>query len=258
MTASILATAAHQAEVSGKPLPADMCQQCGGARYVIRDVAWGHPAFGKLIPCPVCRRDRQPEWLFQHSGLTQREQALSLDDWRYPEWPSELDAAALNAQRKSAYDAMRALLEARVGWLTFYGDFGAGKSHALKILACEFIRCGVEVLYGNMADILDHLRHKMFESVRGDQYWQHLLDVAVLLVDEVTNFSAKPWALEQVFRLIDLRHRRRDSHVTAFALNDDPHTMLAPGTEDNIGYLYSRMRTSPMVLLEHDVRPALG
>jgi DNA replication protein DnaC len=127
----------------------------------------------------------------------------------------------------------------------------------LKILCAEFVRRGVSALYGNMADILDHLRQLLFEDTRGDRYWERLIDIPVLLIDEVTNFNAKPWAWEQVFRLIDIRHRRMGSHVTCFALNDDPGTMLAPGTEDNIGYLYSRMRSAPMVLLEHDVRPAL-
>jgi DNA replication protein DnaC len=192
------------------------------------------------------------------AGLLESEQGLKLDDFQYVNWPKSADREKLNGQRKTAHDAMARVLQERHGWLTFYGDFGSGKSHALKILACEFVRRGVPALYGNMADILQHLRDKIRETVAGDRYWLNLCDIPVLLIDEVNRYNATGWAQEQVFRLIDLRHRRIASHVTAFATNDDPHVMLAPGAEDGIGYLYSRMRRAPMLLLEGDVRTALG
>lgn len=235
-----------------------VCPQCGGARFVTRDVPYGHADFARLIPCPVCRQDRQPEWLMARAGLLESEQGLSLDDFQYINWPKNVEGSKLNAQRKAAHEAMARVLEERAGWLTFHGDFGSGKSLALKILCCEFIRAGVPALYGNMADILQHLRDKIRETIEGDRYWQRLCDIPVLLIDEVDRYNATGWAQEQAFRLIDLRHRCIHSHVTAFATNDDPHTMLAPRADGGVGYLYSRMRLGPMVLLEGDVRNALG
>lgn len=257
LTSGVLATLAFEAEAAGRPMP-KVCGQCGDVGHVIRDVPFGHPAFGKLIPCPVCRQDRQPEWLIKQSGLQVGEQGLTLTDWRYVTWAkTDASGPTRNAQRKAARDAMVKILQGHAGWLTFYGDFGSGKSFALKILACEFIQHKTPALYGNMADILQHLRDKISQSVRGDRYWEHLCNVPVLLIDEVGRFNATGWAQEQVFRLIDLRHRRIASHVTGFATNDDPHSLLAPGDKEGIGYLYSRMRVAPMILLEGDVRPML-
>ena len=258
-SSSILANLAYTAQASGREVPACVCRQCGGARYVLKDVPYGHPDFNRLVPCPLCRQDRQPDWLFDRSGLEPHERGLSLRDWRRIHWPADVDGEQLNAQREAAQDELERLLEVRAGWLTLYGDLGAGKSHALKILACEFIQRGVQAIYNPMASVLQYLRENIkARTAQGDQFWKRLEDTPVLLIDEVDRFNATSWAQEQVFMLVDLRYRRQTTHVTVFATNGDPNRRVGPdGEKHAVGYIYSRMTECPMVHLQNDVRPAV-
>jgi DNA replication protein DnaC len=182
-----------------------------------------------------------------------REQAHRLPFWRTP---------ALNqqqqAQRKRARVAMVQAIEKRAGLLTFWGDFGSGKTLAMQVVVNELREeHGIEGYYAPLAAILSHLRSLYNANADTSDYWQRLLGIPVLALDEVTRFRTdSQWQQEQLFVLVDTRYRRRDTHLTLFATNDDPRLSLPP--EEAIGYLLSRMREGTLCELRGDVRAVAG
>lgn len=238
---------ARRAEMRGEPLPAYNCPACKDLGWVRWDTQPGRPHFGQMEPCAECGANRRLQWLTEYCGLEGAALQVRLHDWRRGEWAD----ARLIRQREEAKAAMEAAILTRVGLLTFWGDFGAGKTMALQIIVNELRLKGIESYYASFAHLLDHLRR----AIRTDgSFWQRLLDVPVLAIDEVTRFNETPWARERLWMLADKRYERQHSHLTLFATNDDPNEVL-PTTED-VGYLYSRMREGCVVELRGDMRLA--
>jgi len=188
-----------------------------------------------------------------HCGLEVAEQAHRLPFWKVPQFKE----APWRKQRDVAANAIRRAIQAHVGILTFWGDYGSGKTLALQIVLNELREGGhaLDGYYAPFAVILDHLRSLFNQREGTSTYWQRLLSVPVLAVDEVTRFNAtSDWQRDMLFVLVDTRYRRRASHLTLFATNDDPRKALP--TTDNLGYLFSRMREGALVELRGDVRGA--
>lgn len=187
----------------------------------------------------------------RRSGLEPWEQQVNLEKWKTPGLSD-----AYKEQRERAKATIEAAIEAEVGLYTFWGDYGAGKSFALQIVVNELHDRGAAGCFAPLAAILDHLRSLYQRREGTSRYWQRLLEIPVLAVDEVTRFNDTGWAREKLFELADTRYRRRKTHLTLFATNDDPTRSLPPG--EALGYLYSRMREGVLVELRGDVRPAVA
>lgn len=228
-----------------------MCPTCGDQLWVYDDRA------KKLVRCPNCGPEVRQAWLAQNCGLEPVERDLRLADWKLP---VDQNQERSDRQRTQAYNAMKKAILNRTGLFTFWGDFGSGKSFALKIVANELRLSGVETFYSTLEGILAHLR-SLYAAGRAsqhrndpDRFWRRLLDIPVLCLDEVTRFHETDWAQSQLFVLADTRYRRKTSHLTLFATNDDPRVSLS--TENSIGYLFSRMREMSVIRLQGDVRGA--
>jgi len=206
-----------------------------------------------LMRCPTCGTEGQRAWIRRRCGLEPAEQGRKLHDWRTPAM-----GAAQQQQRVVARRAMEAAIERHTGLTTFWGDFGSGKTLAMQIVVNELRELRtMDGYYAPFAAVLNHLRLLYNQRTGSSEFWQRLLDVPVLAVDEVTRFRAdSEWQQEQLFVLVDTRYRRRHSHLTLFATNDDPRQALPPG--EALGYLYSRMREGELIHLEGDVRQAVG
>ena len=215
------------------------------------DVPPGDKHFGKLFPCDVCSEPARRRWLVKHCGLLGPQLEHRLDAWLPGEWDE--DAEQRITQRVVARAAMESALQFGTGLMTFYGDFGSGKSMALAILVNEFCDRLVNAFYVSFADLLEHLRGLVRTREDGSPFWERVYEVPVLCVDEVTRFNDTGWAREQLFLLVNARYRRRHTHLTAFATNGDPNDMLSP--DDALGYLYSRMREGGLFELRGDMRP---
>lgn len=241
-------------------VPIDVCPACKGVRAVMRpakgrdDLIYplGTSTKSIMVLCEYCN-DRKP-WLRRYCGLEPHERARRLHHWKVPAFKD----AERREQRKQARLLMEDAIEARHGFFTFWGDFGSGKTLALQIVVNELReleRRQIEGFYAPFVRVLEHLLSLIRDNRESSSFWQRLLDVPVLAIDEVTRFKATEWAQQKLFDLVDLRYRRRPSHLTVFATNDDPRTVLSPG--DALGYLYSRMREGELCELRGDVRGAV-
>jgi len=223
---------------------------CRGLGYLVNDdkVGAGQRDIKDMIrPCPRCATEEQQAAMARRSGLEEREQAHTLKDWRIPALEPKMQV-----QRRQAKTVIQCAIEYKKGFYTFWGDFGAGKSLALQIVVNEVRAENVQGVYEPMSRILEHLRMLYGRHENTSRYWEQLLAVPVLAIDEVTRFNATEWSREKLFELVDTRYRRKDGHLTLFATNDDPTRSLPP--EEALGYLYSRMREGKLVELRGDVR----
>ena len=244
--------AAYHAEMAGKPMPA-LCPECGGTGYVkvMADANPGDPLFGKSVHCQICNRDRRARWLADNCGLEcgEMDKAYS-SQYRLGDWLT--DSELYEQQRVAASAALLEMRQRRVGMYTFFGDYGSGKSFALQIAVNEARADMVESFYAPFSLILSHLRQLVAQKSDSSNFLQRLFDIPVLAIDEVTRFNDTGWAMEQLFVLADTRYRRRNSHLTLFATNDDPRILL--DTSESIGYLYSRIRQGKLLELRGDMR----
>lgn len=244
-----------RSEVLGRPVE-QLCPTCKGTGWLIRNervLDTIMPAKDALMRCPSCGTQGARHWIRAHCGMEAREQAATLAFWKTPAFANQ----AWRKQRDMAAQEIRRAIRDRVGLHTFWGDFGSGKTLALQVILNE-LREGPHALdgyYAPFAVILDHLRSLFNNNAETSDYWQRLLSVPVLAVDEVTRFNAgSDWQRDMLFVLVDTRYRKRSSHATVFATNDDPRQALP--TSEGIGYLFSRMREGALVELRGDVRQA--
>lgn len=243
---SVKAQEAYRAEIDGVP-QAPTCPACGGIGWVcLRGISPSDARFGQLEPCATCGNDRHLQYITANCGL----QGAELDN-RLATWQANT-GGSLSEQRLAAKRAMEDAIRARCGFLTFYGDFGSGKTLALQIMVNEMRHKQIEAFYAPFALVLDHLRSLFDSDEKSSGFWQRLLDIPVLALDEVTRFHETGWARERLWLLADIRYRRIRSHLTVFATNDDPTVSLP--TSEPVGYLYSRTRQGQLIELRGDMR----
>lgn len=225
--------------------PAPSCTVCMGLIVVKDDTR-------NLVPCPVCQTEGRQRWLLSHSGLEGDLLDATVETWQV----GIADGAALNKQRIIALNAINAAIAARHGLYTFYGDFGAGKTRAVATVCNELRFQMTETYYTTLAAVLDHLKSLYQRKVDTSIFWDRLLNIPVLALDEVTRFSATSWAQEKLFLLVNTRYMRQNTHLTLFATNADPTTPMP--VDESLGYLISRMNEhgNTVVKLQGDMRPA--
>lgn len=197
---------------------------------------------GQVFDCPVCNengRDRLLR-LWEGSGLTIPERA-----WR----PDYLNGRLGKAEAVAAAHELLASCPKPVGWVSFFGEYGVGKSGLLKSLVAACVRAGVSARYVRGADILSETRStyddKSAESERALvlRYGRYQF----LAVDEVDRVSGTEWARSTLFTLLDDRYTRRDAVATAIATNAEPG-----GMGELWGYLESRMKDGARVIVGGD------
>lgn len=243
---------AREAELQGKPMDV-VCPACKGIGWIKEmfdeprlNAPYQTTSYSKFIKCPHCSEPERRAWLERNCGIEGAMLSVRLSDWG----PGGFKDERLIQQRRDAWREMNNAIKHRFGLLSFHGEFGSGKTMALSVVCNELRDQLVEVFYTPIEPLLDHLRSLYARREDTSAFWQRLLDIPVLALDEITRFHATDWAEQRVFQLVDTRYQRRSSHLTLFAMNDDPEEMAS--------YLFSRMRDGKIVKLEGDMRRSPG
>jgi DNA replication protein DnaC len=93
-------------------------------------------------------------------------------------------------------------------WLIFAGGYGSGKTHLAAAIAHYRQEHGQEVMFLTVPDLLDYIR-TTFEpdsSVTFNKLFDRVRNVPLLVLDDLGAESAKPWAQEKLFQIIDYRY----------------------------------------------------
>ncbi|MBN2390186.1 MAG: ATP-binding protein [Anaerolineae bacterium] len=119
----------------------------------------------------------------------------------------ELDAAEAK-NLEEALEQAYAFAANPVGWLTFYGKYGCGKTHLAAGIANARAREGHPALFVVVPDLLDHLRAAFNpqSSVTYDKRFEEVRRAPFLVLDDLGTESATQWAQEKLFQLINYRY----------------------------------------------------
>jgi len=151
---------------------------------------------------------------FRQSGVDHTESNLNtlslytdmtLDDFDLRR--GELDSAeADNLER--ALEQARAFAANPVGWLTFTGTYGCGKTHLAAGIANARTREGHPALFVVVPDLLDHLRAAFNPQspVTYDKRFEEVRRAPFLVLDDLGTESATSWAQEKLFQLLNYRY----------------------------------------------------
>ena len=114
-------------------------------------------------------------------------------------------------QRESLEGALR---EARSfardpqGWLVFQGMNGCGKTHLAAAIGNYQLKQGRPVFFLSVADLLDHLRSTFSPEspVSYDELFERVRNTPLLILDDMGEHSATPWAREKLYQIINHRY----------------------------------------------------
>jgi len=190
------------------------CPQCAGIGFVRRAVAFGHPDFGRAIPC-VCvlseHDDERQDRLQRYSNLgalARQSFATLLPRGRSPE-PSHQERFA-----RALADAER-FAEQPEGWIAFVGESGTGKTHLAAAITNRLIEQGVPVFFSVVPDLLDHLRaaYAPASELPYDRLFETVRSAPVLVLDALGTQFSTPWAEEKLFQILNHRYNAQTPTV---------------------------------------------
>ena len=118
---------------------------------------------------------------------------------------------ASSKQRGSLEGALRAAKEyARdpQGWLVLMGPTGSGKTHLVHSIANERLKTGREMLYFQVADLLDYLRvtYNPDSPVTYDKLFDEIRNAPLLALEDFGTHYPTPWAREKLHQILVHRH----------------------------------------------------
>ena len=186
---------------------------CKGAGHLRADVPYGHPLFGRLLPCPSCKTQETDE-----RNRDDLERKSNIDAFRHLTFET-YDPKIKGV--KMAYDTARAFAQDPTNWLGFFGPFGSGKTHLAAAIANQVLGLPMPVYFGVVPDLLDHLRAAFAPNAEGryDERFDYIKNVPLLVLDDLGTEKASDWAKEKLYQLINHRYNLR--MPTIFTSNQD-------------------------------------
>ena len=184
------------------------CPICDGIGWVRRDVPVAHPDFGQLYPC-TCRL---AEFDAERFGrLTRYSNLGSLAGVTFATLRTGGGGQPAHPLFTQALDAAQRYTEVSQGWLVLTGPAGSGKTRIAAAIASACIQQGKAVLFIPVADLLDHLRatYAPQSEVTYDVLFEQVRNVPVLILDDLGNENASPWAQEKLAQIFSHRYNAR-------------------------------------------------
>jgi DNA replication protein DnaC len=165
-----------------------------------------------------------PDYRTVQTGREQKLSALaSYAAYTFSQFDLKLGLnAAEQAELKREYEAAKEFAETiPPRWLLFLGkNYGCGKTHLAAAIGHEAEAQGVQTVFITVPDLLDYLRDAFNPDSKSsfDQRFESLRTVKLLILDDLGLESAKPWAKEKLFQLLEYRYVRRLSTVITSSL----------------------------------------
>ncbi|MHB1004633.1 MAG: ATP-binding protein [Chloroflexota bacterium] len=213
--------------VATESLQPPVCPKCNGAGFLVHDVPYGHPLFGRAMACDCLNAHREEQSLSdlqELSGLTGGLRTYSL---------ANFDAKVSGL--KEAYEAARTYSEDPQGWLVLVGPVGCGKTHLAAAIANYALECNSRCLFVNTPDLLDHLRSTFGPTspVTYDERFEQVRIVELLVLDDLGTESSTDWAKEKIYQI--LNHRYVNAMPTVITMNPREYERLDERIRSRMG-----------------------
>jgi len=211
-----------------------VCPSCKGAGYLRLDVPFGHPGFGKPLPCH-CRveqiKQQKQQQLITLSGLN------SLQRFRHARFETYNPfLAGVN----EAYTHALEFANHPTGWLVLIGEYGCGKTHLAVSIAKKQLEAGNLAIFQVVPRLLDYLRAAFSPHVEQDydERFQEICDADLLVLDDLGTQNQTAWANDKLFQLLNYRY---NAHTpTVITMNTASWEQMEPR-------LYSRFQDKHLV-----------
>ena len=188
-----------------------LCPRRRGMGRVPTSVSYGHPLFGKSVPCS-CLIQRQ-------AALYRRQlrQEANLNTFRTPTF------ASFNGRVPGVQDALRISQRYTAhshGWSLLVGSCGSGKTHLAAVIANSSLENGTTLYFTSVPDLLDAL-HSTFDMTRRDTHLGvRVLKGELLVLDNPGVHQSTAWSNEQLLRLFEYRRKLTVPTILTGALKD--------------------------------------
>jgi DNA replication protein DnaC len=182
--------------------PEGECPLCKGAGYRRMDVPYGHPQFGKALPCQCKLNER---------AVRRREALLRISNLGAL---AEKSFETFHLRVPGVQQGYQAALEFAIhpkGWLLLLGPYGCGKTHLAAAIANMHLARGFVVLFSAVPDLLDHLRSTFAPTseVVYDELFSLMREAELLVLDDLGTQNPTPWANEKLFQLLNYRYHQQ-------------------------------------------------
>lgn len=168
----------------------DRCDQCDGARWVGVRMNPG----GLAVPVP-CRACTTLEERAQNAGIEARYRSATIETFQ----PEPGKERALEFARD--WDCRYSVV--------FTGDVGRGKTH----LGCGLLHRAIDrdlpARFVSVAELMDELKARFDDGAKeqSQAYFERIVSVHVLMLDDLGKEQDTPWTRERVSTLIDRRYK---------------------------------------------------
>lgn len=168
---------------------------------------FGHPDFGRAIPCDCVRRtydESQRDRLVGYSNLGPLARLTFdnlIEEGRSPD-PIERE------RYRQACTTARRFGDEPSGWLVLTGPSGCGKTHLAASIANRQIDRGSAIFFTFVPDLLDHLRSTFgpTSEVSYDELFETVRSAPLLILDDFGSHWSTPWAQEKLYQIINYRY----------------------------------------------------
>ncbi len=133
------------------------------------------------------------------------------------------NSASAEQGRSLAYalHSARAWAETPDGWLTLFGDTGAGKTHLAVAIAGSRLAQGLPVFFAFVPELMDFLRFTFDPNSRVayDRVFDEVRNAPMLILDDLGVEYRSDWAYEKLYQIVVHRHNQRMPTVITTSLN---------------------------------------
>lgn len=183
------------------------CPLCKGQGYLAFDVPYGHPDFGRIVPCHCKEAEIREQ---RYANLLRRSNLGGLSRLTFESLSSQGRSSdpAAQARYRYAFSTAQDFAENPEGWLVLLGVSGCGKTHMAAAIANRALERGHPVFFIVVPDLLDHLRSTFSPSseVSYDELFEEVRNTPLLILDDLGTQSSTSWALEKLYQIINHRY----------------------------------------------------
>ena len=120
-------------------------------------------------------------------------------------------SASQRASLEGAYQFARNYAADPHGWLTLFGETGAGKTHLAIAIAAERIENGQSVFFAFVPDFLDYVRFTFTpdSQISYDRLFYEVRSAPLLVLDDLRIEETTQWTYEKLYQIVVHRHNAR-------------------------------------------------
>lgn len=202
--------------------PKVVCEKCKGRGFVRYDVPFGHPHFGKDIPCRCKQQERKEERKQRLRDWSQIDLNEDFAVSTFEEFNADIDGIG------EGLAAAKAFAENPARFFMMVGPYGCGKTHLAYAILHRFMEnSDGSYFFSTTPDLLDLLRAALAKDA-DESYaarFSKIVSCNLLILDDFGVEASSQWAYEELFQILNKRLATGQPTI----LTTNCHGLVPPG-----------------------------